>query len=251
MKLKLALVATFTAFTLAVAGCTSPAAEESLPPITAPTAVATPQVNDELKPFYTQVVEWESCGTRILCGSVSVPTNWADPSAGSLSLAVAYRAADIAKPLGSIIFNPGGPGSSGYDWILSSVDYLGTKNLRSKFNIVGFDPRGVGQSEPRVKCFDAKKTDALLYDDNGFPLDAPIIGQQMRTATNTAVDEQRNRIKREAFRPQTQPGEALAPLPSLEEAERARKRHAQAYAGVVDPMADVRATPTELSQPAS
>jgi pimeloyl-ACP methyl ester carboxylesterase len=128
---------------------------------------------DELKPFYNQVVEWESCGTRIMCGSVLVPTNWDDPSAGSLSLAVAYRAADIAKPLGSIIFNPGGPGASGYDWILNSVDYLGTKNLRSKFNIVGFDPRGVGESEPRVKCLDAKKTDSLLYEDNGFPLGSP------------------------------------------------------------------------------
>ncbi|MBP6087776.1 MAG: alpha/beta fold hydrolase [Rhodoluna sp.] len=173
MKLKLAFVATLAALTLVLAGCATPSPEESLPPITAPTAVATPEVKDELKSFYTQKVEWESCGTRIQCGSVLVPTNWGDPSAGSLSLAVAYRAADIAKPLGSIIFNPGGPGSSGYDWILNSVDYLGTKNLRSKFNIVGFDPRGVGESEPRVKCFDAKKTDQMLYEDNGFPLGSP------------------------------------------------------------------------------
>ncbi|MFM6939602.1 MAG: alpha/beta hydrolase [Rhodoluna sp.] len=90
-----------------------------------------------------------------------------------MSLAVAYRAADISKPLGSVIFNPGGPGASGYDWILNSVDYLGTSTLRSNFNLVGFDPRGVGRSEPHVKCFDAKQTDALLYGDNGFPLGSP------------------------------------------------------------------------------
>ena len=173
MRRKLSVVAALAAIALTFTGCTTADPEANLPPITAPTAIASPDVADELKPFYSQVVDWESCGTRIMCGSVLVPTNWDDPSAGSLSLAVAYRAADIAKPLGSIIFNPGGPGASGYDWILNSVDYLGTENLRSKFNIVGFDPRGVGESEPKVKCLDSKKTDSLLYEDNGFPLGSP------------------------------------------------------------------------------
>ena len=173
MRFRSALLAAITSLTLTVSGCATPEPEITLPPITAPTTAASPEVTDDLKPFYTQAVEWQECGTRILCGSVLVPTNWSDPGAGSLSIAVAYRAADIAKPLGSIIFNPGGPGASGYDWIVNSVDYLGTKNLRSKFNIVGFDPRGVGKSEPRVKCFDAKKTDELLYEDNGFPLGSP------------------------------------------------------------------------------
>lgn len=173
MRNRPALVAALSAISLAFTGCAQTAPETNLPPIATPTAIANPEVVDELKPFYTQVVEWESCGTRIMCGSVEVPTNWDDPSAGSLSLAVAYRAADVAKPLGSIIFNPGGPGASGYDWILNSVSYLGTEKLRSKFNIVGFDPRGVGKSEPRVKCLDAKKTDALLYEDTGLPLGSP------------------------------------------------------------------------------
>ena len=173
MKKPLALLAALSGLMLLVSGCSSASSEPSLPPITTPTAVVSPEVSDDLAPFYTQVVEWESCGSRILCGSIAVPTNWDDPDAGSLSLAVAYRAADVAKPLGSIIFNPGGPGASGFDWILNSVDYLGTKNLRSKFNIVGFDPRGVGESEPKVKCLDAKKTDKMLYEDNGFPLGSP------------------------------------------------------------------------------
>ena len=173
MRRRLSVIAALSALALALAGCAPADIEANLPPITAPNVVASPDVSDDLKPFYSQVVEWESCGTRIMCGSVLVPTNWDDPSAGSLSLAVAYRAADIAKPLGSIIFNPGGPGASGYDWILNSVEYLGTQNLRSKFNIVGFDPRGVGESEPRVKCLDAEKTDELLYEDNGFPLGSP------------------------------------------------------------------------------
>lgn len=169
---------------LILTGCSvvvdSPAA-----PIITPSPYVAETVADDLKPFYSQTVDWKTCGKRIVCGHVKVPTNWADPAAGSLSLAVAYRAADVAKPLGSVIFNPGGPGASGYDWILNSVDYLGTAKLRSNFNLVGFDPRGVGMSEPRVKCFDAKQTDYMLYGDNGFPLGSP----QDLKATNELIQK--------------------------------------------------------------
>lgn len=167
------LISLVTAAALSLAGCSAPTQEISLAPIATPSATVDPTVKAVLKPYYGQTVGWKNCGKRIMCTSVKVPTNWDAPAAGSISLAVAYRAADIAKPLGSIIFNPGGPGASGYDWILNSVDYLGTANLRSKFNIVGFDPRGVGHSEPTVKCFNAKDTDAFLYGDDGFPLGSP------------------------------------------------------------------------------
>ena len=173
MKIRIALTGILAVSSLLLSACSAPTTQPSLAPISTPTATADATVVDELKPFYSQVVSWKTCGNRLLCGQVKVPTNWDEPGAGSLSIAVAYRAADIAKPLGSIIFNPGGPGSSGYDWILNSVDYLGTKTLRSNFNIVGFDPRGVGLSEPRVKCLDAKGTDQLLYGDNGLPLGSP------------------------------------------------------------------------------
>jgi pimeloyl-ACP methyl ester carboxylesterase len=56
------------------------------------------------------------------------------------------------------------------DWITDSIDQLATKDLRANFNIVGFDPRGVGQSEPIVKCLSAKDTDHFLYGDAGFEL---------------------------------------------------------------------------------
>jgi pimeloyl-ACP methyl ester carboxylesterase len=167
------LFAVLTAAALSLGACASPSPEVSLAPIVKPTAKSDSAIDPALKPFYSQKVDWTDCGKRLLCGKVLVPTNWSDPASGSLSIAVAFRAADIAKPLGSVIFNPGGPGASGYDWIINSVDYLGTKTLRSNFNIVGFDPRGVGLSEPKVKCFDAKKTDELLYGDNGFPLGSP------------------------------------------------------------------------------
>lgn len=76
----------------------------------------------------------------------------------------------------------------------------------------------------------------------GFPATAQIFGEGYRQAAHSAVDKARNQVLREAYRA---PGELL---PSLAEATKARKQHAQAYAGIVDPMADVRATtvPTYL-----
>ena len=165
---------------LVLTGCATPQDSPSAAPIITPTANSTELVADVLKPYYNQIVDWKACGKRIECGHVKVPTDWNDPSAGSLSLAVAFRAADDAQPIGSVIFNPGGPGASGYDWIINSADYLGTANLRANFNVVGFDPRGVGLSEPKVKCFDAPQTDFMLYGDNGFPLGSP----QDHKATN-------------------------------------------------------------------
>jgi hypothetical protein len=75
----------------------------------------------------------------------------------------------------------------------------------------------------------------MQTDQWGFREGAPVIGEQMRTAAYSQVDHSRNDLTREAYR--TGDG-----LPSLEEAARARKAHAQAYDGLVDPMADVKAT---------
>lgn len=139
--------------------------------VVGPQPSADPSVSAELTKFYSQSVSWDSCGTeQTFCADVVVPADWSNPVGETLKIAVAYHQASIAKPLGSVIFNPGGPGSSGVDWVINSIDQLGTKNLRKNFNIVGFDPRGVGQSEPRVQCLNSKDTDAFLYGDAGFAL---------------------------------------------------------------------------------
>lgn len=76
-------------------------------------------------------------------------------------------------------------------------------------------------------------------NEYGFAADAQVFGEGYRQAAYSQVDRNRNQAVREAYRAE---GAPLSALPSLEEAAKARKRHAQAYAGVVDPMADVRAT---------
>ena len=73
-------------------------------------------------------------------------------------------------------------------------------------------------------------------NEYGFDVAAPMFGDTPRQAANTSVDENRNRVEREAYRSPTEG------LPSLDEVAKARKKHQQAYAGIVDPMADVRAT---------
>jgi hypothetical protein len=80
-------------------------------------------------------------------------------------------------------------------------------------------------------------------DAYGFSTTATTIGEKFRTASNTLADDNRNQVTREAYR---QPGEGL---PTLEEAAKARKAHEQAYAGVVDAMAHVRATPVPAYLP--
>ena len=119
--------------------------------------------------FYNQTVKWSNCGTNLTCASVMVPVNWYRPTKSTMKLAVVSYKATGSNPLGSILFNPGGPGASGYDYVHDSATVLGTAQLRSRYNLVGWDPRGVGRSAP-VKCFDAKRTDELLYGDTGYPV---------------------------------------------------------------------------------
>lgn len=82
----------------------------------------------------------------------------------------------------------------------------------------------------------------IKTDANGFREGAAVWGEEMRTAAYTAVDHARNDFTRQAYK--TGDG-----LPTLEEAARARKAHAQAYAGVVDAMADVAATQVPTYMP--
>ena len=164
----LSLTAVICSLVLVLSACSAPSMP--LGPIEGgPQPTVDPAIAAELQPFYTQAVAWTKCAEpEILCADIEVPADWSDPSGERLKLAVAYRKADNETPLGSVIFNPGGPGSSGVDWIKDSATQIGTTNLRANFNLVGFDPRGVGASEPKITCLDAKNTDEFLYSGSEF-----------------------------------------------------------------------------------
>jgi pimeloyl-ACP methyl ester carboxylesterase len=99
-------------------------------------------------------IDWKPCpdhGTAE-CGTLRLPVDWARPTGEKFDLAVARRkATDPGRRVGVLLVNPGGPGDSGVDYTLTRAEGQLSAELRSRFDIVGFDPRGVGGSRP-VMC---------------------------------------------------------------------------------------------------
>jgi len=96
---------------------------------------------------------WQDCGDGFDCATLSVPLDYAAPGAGTLDLAlIRLPANDPGQRIGSLLANPGGPGASGIDFVRAWAGSLDS-NVRDRFDIVGFDPRGIGASSPIV-CHD-------------------------------------------------------------------------------------------------
>ncbi|MET8153793.1 alpha/beta hydrolase [Actinoplanes sp. NPDC049668] len=96
--------------------------------------------------------DWSACAddASAQCAWLEVPVDWADPDGPTIRVAVARRpAADPGARIGTLIVNPGGPGGSGVDFALGGVTFFSPELLR-RFDIVGFDPRGVSRSNPIV-----------------------------------------------------------------------------------------------------
>ena len=153
------ITAVALALTLALSGCASWFAAESGPAESTPTGE---QVAPNLEPFYSQVLQWNGCGAGLQCTQATAPLDYADPAAGDVSLALVRHVATGKDRIGSLLVNPGGPGGSGYDFIKDSLDYATDATLQASFDIVGFDPRGVGRSSA-VSCYDAAGMDEYLY----------------------------------------------------------------------------------------
>ncbi|WP_232660568.1 alpha/beta hydrolase [Pseudonocardia sp. TRM90224] len=110
--------------------------------------------------FYGQQLEWRPCGTDLDCTTMTVPLDYAAPEGRTAQIAVNRRkATDPARRMGSLVINPGGPGGSGTDFVAKTAPAIGGE-LGSRFDIVGFDPRGVGASTPSVRCFTDAERDA-------------------------------------------------------------------------------------------
>ena len=110
--------------------------------------------------YDNQQIDWESCGHGFFCGTMLVPLDYADPDGTAITLMVAKRPATGDKRIGSLIINPGGPGGSG-------VGYVGNFNAAGleNYDIVGWDPRGVGRSTP-VTCFGKDDLDHYFSMDS-------------------------------------------------------------------------------------
>lgn len=154
-----AAVALALTLTLTLAACAPWFVPQQTPATSAPTGE---KVNGALEPFYGQVLRWKDCGEGMQCTTATAPLDWSDPGSGDIDLALVRSPATGSKRVGSLLVNPGGPGGSGYDFIKDSLDYATDKTLQAGFDIVGFDPRGVGRSSA-VTCYEPAEMDEYLY----------------------------------------------------------------------------------------
>jgi pimeloyl-ACP methyl ester carboxylesterase len=91
---------------------------------------------------------------RVEIGTFTAPMDYADPSKGTFDLNIARHLAE--KPderIGSLLINPGGPGFGGTDFAILAEEIVG-QALLDHFDIVAWDPRGTGLSEPKIDCID-------------------------------------------------------------------------------------------------
>ncbi len=105
--------------------------------------------------FVPKPVSFSPCveDQRLECGMLTVPVAYGDPNGATIQIAVIRaKATKPAERIGVMVGNPGGPGFSGVDFILGGVNAPIFKTVNERFDIVGFDPRGVSRSEP-VHCF--------------------------------------------------------------------------------------------------
>ena len=117
----------------------------------------------DLEDFYTQQVTWELCEETFACATVEVPLDYADPARDSIDIAL-IRSDATGESQGSVLVNPGGPGGSGVNIVRDALTYVTSDRLREAYDVVGFDPRGVGKSSA-VDCQtdEEREADRLEY----------------------------------------------------------------------------------------
>ena len=112
-------------------------------------------------------IEWESCDTQEepwQCSAIEVPLNYRDAESASISIAVTRLPAAVPSDrIGSLVLNPGGPGGSGLELTWSYAS-LFPSALTDSFDLVGFDPRGVGRSTA-VDCGDLDRSFRVVERD--------------------------------------------------------------------------------------
>lgn len=119
----------------------------------------------QLERFYGQKLTWGPCAPfattaddasafaskTLECAALQVPLDYAKPDGTAATIAVLRQKA-AGRRIGSLLFNPGGPGAPGTSLVAALGPQLHDTPLGQRFDLVGFDPRGVGASKPTLDC---------------------------------------------------------------------------------------------------
>ena len=118
----------------------------------------------DLNKYQHQSLRWNSCYDSFQCTTLRVPVDYENIDSRFFTLQVLrHLASDQRNRIGSLVVNPGGPGGSGFDYAYNAETIVSTQIL-AKYDIVGFDPRGVNGSEP-IRCLTDKEEDEFLSKD--------------------------------------------------------------------------------------
>ena len=104
--------------------------------------------------FVPVPIEFDRFDDAVDVGLLEVPVDYADPDGPRVELFVArYNAIDQDNRIGSLLVNPGGPGFGGSDFAIFASQIF-DRPLLERFDIIGWDPRGTGESDPPIDCID-------------------------------------------------------------------------------------------------
>jgi pimeloyl-ACP methyl ester carboxylesterase len=137
-------------------GTTSPTASTApTTDSTDPASTTDPTATGVPMPDTSTAFGWTGFGPDgIESGNLQAPIDYADPSKGTFDLyVVRHRASDPSKRIGTLLVNPGGPGFGGTDLAVYAKQIYST-TLLEHFDIVAWDPRGTGATEPAIDCVD-------------------------------------------------------------------------------------------------
>ncbi len=156
-----------------LSGCTP------VPEFVSPNPV-TAAPGDEFGGFGEQIINWGDCegdAQDVQCASVYAPMSWTDVDvavntvgfevedidhADDILLRLVKHPSEGGEPIGTLFVNPGGPGASGVDYVKSYYQGAVQEEVRQKYDVIGWDPRGVGRSSA-VYCLDDAGLDDYLY----------------------------------------------------------------------------------------
>jgi pimeloyl-ACP methyl ester carboxylesterase len=136
-----------------------------------------PQHDPALARFYEQQLAWGPCGEfaasaldralyanqELECARLEVPLDYAEPDGETARIGV-LRVRATGQRIGSLLVNPGGPGASGMSFAASFAPRLAQSPVGQRFDVVGFDPRGVGASTPTIDCLGDAEWEAERAD---------------------------------------------------------------------------------------